>query len=214
MPNLLATGRLGRLSVAAAGALTALAVTAGDVLAAVEAAHGGEHGGEHKGGLPQLDPHNFPTQIFWLAICFAILYFLMSKRALPAVGKVLDQRQARIAADLTTAQTAKGNAEALLAKVEGAMTENRHKAQATVAEAVAAAEAKASARSAEVGAAIAERLRQSDARILAAKNEAIANVRSAAADLARDVAQKLAGVNLATDVAEAAVAAALEETRS
>lgn len=209
MPNLLATGRLGRLSVAAAGALMALAVTAGDVLAAAEAAHG-----EHKGGLPQLDPHNFPTQIFWLALTFAILYFLMHSRALPAVGKVLEQRQARIAADLSTAQAAKADAETLLAKIEGAMTADRQAAHATIAEAVAVAEGKASVRNAEVNAAIAERLRQADARIQAAKDEAVANVRSAAADLARDVTLKLAGVGLSTDVAEAAVAAALEESRS
>lgn len=213
MPNLLATGRLGRLSVAAAGALMALAVTAGDVLAAAEAAHGGEHG-EHKGGLPQLDPHTFPTQIFWLAITFAILYFLMSSKALPAVGKVLEQRQARIAKDLATAQSAKAEAEALLAKVEGVIAENRQAAHATIAEAVGAAEAAAAARNAAVGSAIADKLRQADARILAAKNDAVANVRSAAAELARDVTQKLAGVNPAAGVAEAAVAAALEETRS
>lgn len=209
MPNLLGTGRLGRLSVAAAGALTALAVTAGDVLAADAA-----HGGEHKGGLPQLNPETFPTQIFWLALSFGALYYLMSKRALPRVAEVLEQRQERISRDLAKAAEVKEEADKALAAVEAAVAEARSNAHGVIAEAVAANEQTAAARSAETAAAVAERLRQADARIQAAKDEAVANVRSAAADIARDVVAKLAGVVAEPAAAEAAVAASMEGARS
>ena len=34
------------------------------------------------GGLPQLDVSTFPTQVFWLFVSFALLYFVMSKVAI------------------------------------------------------------------------------------------------------------------------------------
>lgn len=201
MPNLLGAERLGRLSVVAAGALTALAVTAGDVLAA-EAAHGGEH----KGGLPQLNPETFPTQIFWLALTFGALYFLLSTRALPRVAEVLEQRQERISRDLAKAAEVKDEADKVFAAVESAVAGARSTAQTAIAETVAAADKEAAERSAATNAAVVERLRLAEARIAAAKQEAVANVRSAAADIARDVVAKLAGVSAEPAAAEAAVA--------
>ncbi|XKH35022.1 hypothetical protein ACIU1J_01600 [Azospirillum doebereinerae] len=82
MPNLLAKGRLARWSGVAGASLVTLTTMAGTVLAAAaehapDAAHGGEHA---SGGLPQLNPANFPTQIFWLALTFGVLYYLLSKK--------------------------------------------------------------------------------------------------------------------------------------
>ena len=69
----------------------------------VEGFEEGVHAAEHGGGLPQLDALTFPSQIFWLIVCFATLYYLLSKRALPRVGDILEARQERIAADLDRA---------------------------------------------------------------------------------------------------------------
>lgn len=43
--------------------------------------------------MPQFDIATFSEQIFWLFVIFAILYFLMSRIALPKVGEVLERRQ-------------------------------------------------------------------------------------------------------------------------
>ena len=48
---------------------------------AVEGAHGAgmeDHGGGV--GLPQFDPSSFPSQMFWLAVTFAILYLFFSNK--------------------------------------------------------------------------------------------------------------------------------------
>ncbi|HEY0833465.1 MAG TPA: ATPase [Azospirillum sp.] len=206
MPNLL-KGRLARWSGVAGGALVTLTATAGAVLAATA-----EHG-EHAGGLPQLNPATFPTQIFWLALSFVALYWLLSKRALPVVAEVLEARQKTISDDLNKAAALKEEAEAAMAQVETALTDARAQAQAVIAQAVAEIEAANQARQSQVGADIAERLRQAEARIQSAKDEAVTNVRAAAADIARDVAAKLAGIDIDAAQAEAAVAAAIEERR-
>ena len=40
-------------------------------------------------GMPQFDLTRFPTQIFWLVVCFAVLYALMANLVLPRIGKTI-----------------------------------------------------------------------------------------------------------------------------
>jgi F-type H+-transporting ATPase subunit b len=68
------------------------------VMAAVEG--GAAH---ESAGLPQLDTSSYPSQIFWLAVSFLLLFWLFRTKALPRVGEVLEARQDRIAADLDRA---------------------------------------------------------------------------------------------------------------
>lgn len=209
MSNLLAKGRLARWSGVAGTSLVTLTMMAAPVLAATA-----EHGGEHaKSGLPQLNPGTFPTQIFWLALSFGALYYYLSKKALPVVAQVLEERQARISADLSKAASLKEEAEAVMATVDKAMAEARSQAQAVIAETVAAIEADNQAKQSALNAQIADRLREAETRIAAAKEQALANVRGEAAGIVREIASKLAGIDADQAKAEAAVAAVMEERR-
>jgi F-type H+-transporting ATPase subunit b len=212
MSNLLAKGRLARWSGVAGTTLATLTMMAAPVLAAT-AEHAAEHGGEHSGGLPQLNPATFPTQIFWLALTFGALYYLLSKKALPVVAQVLEERQERISRDLSKAASLKEEAEAVMATVDRAMAEARTQAQAVIAETVAAIEADNQAKQSALNAQIADRLREAEARIAAAKEQALTNVRGEAAGIVREIASKLAGIDADPAQAEAAVAAVTGEGR-
>ncbi|MFD1626233.1 ATPase [Azospirillum griseum] len=215
MPNLLAKGRLARWSGVAGVSLVTLTTMAGTVLAAAaEHAPNAAHGGEHaSGGLPQLNPANFPTQIFWLALTFGVLYYLMSKKALPRVAEVLEARQERISRDLAKAAQLKEEAEAVLAQVEQSLAGARAEALTLIGQTSAEIESNTQSRQAALTADLAARLTAAEASIASAKDQAIANIRTTSADIARDIASRLAGVEVDAAQAEAAVAAVIEERR-
>lgn len=206
MPNLLAKGQLARWSGIAGVTLATLTVTAGSVLAATA-----EPGAEHSGGLPQLNPATFPTQIFWLAIAFVVLYVLLSKRVLPRIAEVIEERQERISRDLNKAASLKEEAEAVMAQVEKALADARSEAQSLIASAAAEIEANNQTRQSELNTQLAERLRVAEANIAKAKDEALANVRAMSGEIAREVAARVAGVQVDTADADAAVASVIGE---
>lgn len=49
--------------------------------------------------MPQFDPSSFSSQLFWLAVCFGIIYFSMSKVFLPRIRDILKDRHNQINGD-------------------------------------------------------------------------------------------------------------------
>ena len=84
--------------------------------------------GQQKGGLPQLNPHDFAPQLIWLAITFALLWWLLAKVALPKVGSVIEQRAQRIQRDLDEAARLKIETEKALADYETSLASARGRA--------------------------------------------------------------------------------------
>ena len=46
-------------------------------------------------GMPQLDFTTFPNQIFWLVVTLIVIYFILTRIALPRIGAVLAERRER-----------------------------------------------------------------------------------------------------------------------
>lgn len=44
------------------------------------------------GGMPQLDPHSWVPQIFWLILTFTFLYLIISKIVFPRLSESIEQR--------------------------------------------------------------------------------------------------------------------------
>ena len=68
---------------------------------------------EHAQGMPQLDFSTFPNQIFWLVVTLIVIYFLMSRIALPRIASVLAERHGAIQNDLDKAEEMKVKAQLL-----------------------------------------------------------------------------------------------------
>ena len=175
--------------------LTTAIVLGGLVLPAVALAATGE--AVPVEGMPQL-AFGHPVQgryllanVFWLLVIFGLLYFLMANYALPQVGSVLEQRAARISADLEAAHGAKAEADAAMAAHREATARARAEAQAAIATATQQASAEATQRSEALNARLARQIEEAEARIAAARKAAMGALRQVSTETAESVVAKL-----------------------
>lgn len=145
--------------------------------------------------MPQFDIASFPSQLFWLAVTFVVLYLVMSMLVLPKIGRVLQDRQEKISEDLDRAAQLKREAEEITASYEASLAEARNKAQAMYRETSDAMSAAAAKRQQEAGAAITARIAEAEQRIAAARNEAMGQLKTVAAEVASAAIAKVAGVS-------------------
>jgi F-type H+-transporting ATPase subunit b len=68
--------------------------------------------------MPQFDTHFLTPLLFWSAVSFAILLFLLKRYAFPAITEMLDARERSIAQNLAKAEQARKEAEQLLAEYQ------------------------------------------------------------------------------------------------
>lgn len=163
--------------------------------------------------MPQFDPTTFSSQLFWLVISFIVLYWIVAKIAVPRIGEVLEQRARVIQEDLDRALALKAETDQAVAAYEKAMAAAREQAGEHMRAVTNEAKATAEARTAELSAQVAKQVADAEARIAKAKDDALASLKGIAADTARDVVAKLANLAPAQGDVEAAVAAALKETK-
>ncbi len=91
-------------------------------------------GGPPNEAFPPFDRDTFPSQLFWLAICFIALYVMTARLVRPRVGGIIEGRNRRIAGDLAEASRLKGESDAAIAAYEKALADARARAQAIAAE--------------------------------------------------------------------------------
>jgi F-type H+-transporting ATPase subunit b len=162
--------------------------------------------------VPQIETATFVSQIFWLIVAFATLYYLLSRRALPRLAEVLEARQDRIAADLDEAERLRREAEEALASYQQVIAEAQDKAHALLAETQARLQAEAARRQAELDQELAKQLREAEARIAAARKSALVELEGAALSAAQAAVERLSGVKVAKKTAQSALRDVLEET--
>jgi F-type H+-transporting ATPase subunit b len=181
---------------------SAFAEEAATTQAQTSQAHGG---GAHEGGaFPPFEMQNFAPQLVWLALIFGVLYVLMSRVALPRVGRILSDRDARIAADLDASREMQTKAQAAALANDETLRMKREEARAIGRSAQERISAESAARRDQEEKKFKSRLDEADTRIAADKARALANVEAIATDAAAAIVRKLTGgdVDPATLAAE------------
>ena len=144
-----------------------------------------EHGAEAGGaGMPQLNPDYFSNQIFWLLVTLVVIYFILSRIALPRIGAVLAERQGTITNDIAAAEELKMRAQEAEAAYDKALVDARSEAAKIVDDA-----------KAEIQAELDVEMQKADAEIAAKTAEseqAIAEIQAGAADAVKAVAKDTA----------------------
>jgi len=171
-------------------------------------AHTAADGG--KVPFPPFQKETFASQLVSFAIAFALLYFIVSKFALPRVGGILAARQGVIENDLAEAQKLKDESDQALKAYETELANARARAQAIGTETRDKLNAQSESDRKALEASLAAKLADAEKTIAATRTTAMGNVRSIASDAASAIVQRLTGVMPDSKTVDSAVASSLK----
>lgn len=152
-----------------------------------------DHAAAESAGMPQLDFATFGNQIFWLLVALALIYLILSRVALPRIGRILGDRQGLMTADLAAAEDFKRKAREAEAAYEKALADARAEAQKIVAANKAEIDAELKAAIAKADAEIAARTQESERRIGEIRESAASDARTVARDVAAELVRTFGG---------------------
>lgn len=156
--------------------------------------------------MPQLDLAVFAPQIFWLAVVFAVLYIFMSRSAAPKIADMLKKRQDTIAGDLADAEKLQAKAEEARVAYEKSQNDARNNAAAVVLGKREELKAEAEAAYQKLSDELQVQADEAQARIDAAKDKALSEVRNVATDVCSDIVSQISGLKLDTGAVSKVVA--------
>ena len=81
------------------------------------------------GGMPQLNPEFWFSQIFWLTITFGILYIVLSKLILPKISSNLEQRKSQISDNVEAADIQREVSETKLKEYDEIILKSKNEAK-------------------------------------------------------------------------------------
>ena len=81
------------------------------------------------GGMPQLNPEFWFSQIFWLIITFGIMFVLLSKLVLPKISENLEVRKAQILENIDAAEKQREESDKKLKEYEKLILDSKNEAK-------------------------------------------------------------------------------------
>ena len=136
----------------------------------------------------------YASQLFWLAIVFAAVYFGIGRAMVPKIERTIDDRNARISADIAAAAEARDTARAAEEGYTASLDGARSQALKLVGEAKAQATA-STEQALKAGNVVQEKaLADATARITTAKATALAGIEDATVDAVEAIVAKLSGI--------------------
>ena len=85
--------------------------------------------GAESGGMPQLNPEFWVSQIFWLTLTFGILYIILSKLILPKISANLELRKSQIQENIEAAEKQRADSESKLKEYDQIILKTRSEAK-------------------------------------------------------------------------------------
>jgi F-type H+-transporting ATPase subunit b len=142
--------------------------------------------------MPHLDFGTYAGQLFWLAICFVSLYFIVARSVLPKIGGVLEVRGNKIASDLEGADKANNEAGTIETKYQKSLAETSERARNLIEESSKKAKEKLEAKRLDLASKLDEKIKKAEAQVAKIETESQAAVADITAQLAREISAKIA----------------------
>ena len=81
------------------------------------------------GGMPQLNPEFWISQIFWLTLTFGTMYIILSKLILPKISANLELRKSQIQENIEAAEKQRENSESKLKEYDDIVIKSKLEAK-------------------------------------------------------------------------------------
>ena len=161
--------------------------------------------------MPQIVqlPYIFASQLFWLAVVFGIIFFVIGRGMLPKIQSTVALREKQIADDLERAQAARSEAEETEAAWRARMDVARADAARIAQDAKQASAAKTEAKVRAAADKLNAKVEGAEARIRDAVAAARTEIEAVSAEATRDMVARLTGIKIDAKEAAGAVKAEL-----
>ena len=91
---------------------------------------------EGKGGMPQLNPESFSSQLFWLLIFFTLLYTVISSMFIPKIKRIREDRDNTIEKLISDSKSINESIESIIKKIETDMKKEKEISNAEINKAI------------------------------------------------------------------------------
>ena len=148
------------------------------------------------GGMPQLNPEFWISQIFWLTITFGTLYVVLSKFILPKISANLELRKSQILENIEAAEKQREESEIKIKEYEEIIQNGKNEAKnyfnQTREKVIKDINAKKDSLDKELGAEI----KKTETEIQNLRNKAPEKINKIAIETSSDLIQKLIGIKV------------------
>jgi len=148
------------------------------------------------GGMPQLNPEFWISQIFWLIFTFGILYIVLSKLILPKISSNLELRKSQIQDNIEAAEKQRINSESKLKEYEDIILKSKLKAKNIFNEARENALKEINSKRDILDKQIDEEIKKTEKEINVLKKNAPEKINKIAIETASDLVKKLIGAEV------------------
>jgi F-type H+-transporting ATPase subunit b len=148
------------------------------------------------GGMPQLNPEFWVSQIFWLTLTFGILYLVLSKLILPKISANLESRKSQISDNIEAADKQREDSEAKLKEYEEIIHKSKNEAKNIFNQAREKALKDISSKREVLDKQIDEEIKKAEDEINQLRKDAPAKINKIAIETASDLTKKLIGAEV------------------
>lgn len=141
--------------------------------------------------MPQLDFSVFPSQAFWLTVCFFSMLLVMSKLIVPRIAEMINLRKEKIDDYLEKAAEIKAKAENALEKYQQALRDATNDANQSLQKTQQDLKNLIERKQIDLANELAAQIAEGEKKIQASKSKAMLQVQDIAGDLAVEVVKKL-----------------------
>ena len=148
------------------------------------------------GGMPQLNPEFWVSQIFWLTVTFGIMYVVLSKLILPKISVNLEIRKSQILENIEAAEKKREESEQRIKEYEKIVHDSKNEAKNYFNQAREKALKDISAKKEVLDGQIDEEISKAEEEIKTLRNGAPDKINKIAIETSSELIQKLIGAEV------------------